>query len=181
MEHAAETGVYGLLAEFEHPEELVAAAERARAEGYTKFDAFTPQPVEGLSEAMALRPSLMPKIVAAGAVLGALTGYFLQYYVSVVDWPLNVGGRPLHSWPAFIPITFELAVLFGAGAAFLGMLALNGLPRPYHPVFNVPRFAYASRNRFFLLIRAEDERFHPDRTRRFLESLRAHEIAEVAP
>jgi hypothetical protein len=119
--------------------------------------------------------------VAGGAVLGALTGYFMQYYLMGVHWPLNVGGRPLHSWPAFIPITFELAVLFGAGAAFFGMLALNGLPRPYHPVFNVPRFAYASRNRFFLLIRAEDQRFHVDRTRQFLQTLHPHEVSEVAP
>jgi hypothetical protein len=181
MEHAAETTIYGLLAEFEHPGELVEAAGRARAEGYTKVDAFAPQPVEGLSDALALKPSLMPKIVAGGAVLGALTGYFMQYYLMGVHWPLNVGGRPLHSWPAFIPITFELAVLFGAGAAFFGMLALNGLPRPYHPVFNVPRFAYASRNRFFLLIRAEDQRFHVDRTRQFLQTLHPHEVSEVAP
>ncbi|HWR54837.1 MAG TPA: DUF3341 domain-containing protein [Bryobacteraceae bacterium] len=170
---------YGLMAEFEHGDELVAAVGRLRAEGYTRIEAYTPQSVEGLSEALNLKPSLMPKIVAAGAIAGALAGYGLQYYVSVIDWQWNIGGRPLHSWPAFIPITFELAVLFGSLAAFVGMLALNGLPRPYHPVFNVPRFAHASRDRFFLVVRSEDERFDADRTRRFLERLEAHEIAEV--
>lgn len=170
---------YGLMAGFEHGEELLAAVERLRAEGYTRIEAYTPQTVEGLSEALGLKPSLMPKIVLGGAILGALTGFGLQVYVSMIDWQWNVGGRPLFSWPAFIPITFELAVLFGAGAAFFGMLALNGLPRPYHPVFNVPAFARASRDRFFLVVRSEDERYEADRTRRFLEALRAHDIAEV--
>ncbi len=170
--------MYGLLAEFEHAEELVEAADRARRAGYT-VEAYTPQPVEGLSDALRLRPSLMPKIVLIGAIVGALTGIGLQEYVNVYDYPLNIGGRPLNSWPAFIPITFELAVLFGSLAAFFGMLALNGLPRPYHPLFGVPRFALASRNRFFLVIRPGGDNFDPEDARRFLQGLGPHEITEV--
>ncbi|GIW40246.1 MAG: membrane protein [Candidatus Binatia bacterium] len=173
--------LYGLLAEFGDPTELVAAVRRAREAGYTRLDAFTPFPVEGLAEELGCERSRLPLLVFAGAVLGAAVGYGLQYWTSVVAYPWNVGGRPFHSWPAFVPVTFELTVLFAALFAVLGMLALNGLPRPYHPVFRVPRFALATRDRFFLLVEAADPLFHPEETRRFLERLVPRTVSEVEP
>jgi hypothetical protein len=171
--------IYGLMAEFDRPEDLVTATERAYQEGYRVMDAYTPFPVEGLTEALHMPSSRLPLIVLGGGILGAAAGYGMQYYASVIDYPLNVGGRPLHSWPLFVPITFELAILFAAFAAVLGMLALNGLPQPYHPVFNVPHFEMASRSHFFLAIEARDPRFHPEETRRFLESLGANLVSEI--
>jgi hypothetical protein len=173
------TPIYGLMAEFESPTDLVAACRRAYQEGYRKMDAYTPFPVEELNEALGHRHTRLPLVVLVGGILGGLTGYGLQYWVSAVAYPLNVGGRPLHSWPSFIPVTFELTVLFAAGFAVLGMLALNGLPMPHHPVFNVPRFALASRDRFFLCIEARDAKFDRAATRAFLETLRPRDIAEV--
>lgn len=164
-------GPFGVLAEFERQEDLLAAVRRVRAEGYRKLEAYTPFPVEGLAEALGLRGTRLPWIVLAGGLAGAVGGFFMQGFASVIDYPLNIGGRPLASWPAFLILTFEMAVLFGGLSALLGMLALNGLPQPYHPVFNVPRFIRASQDRFFLSIEAEDPQFDPDRTRRFLESL----------
>jgi hypothetical protein len=172
--------IYGLLAEFDRSEAFLAAIGRVRREGYTRMEAFTPHPLDGLSEVMDLGPTKVPLIVLIGAIVGALTGYFLQLYANGYDYPINVGGRPLNSWPAFIPITFEMAVLFASISAVLGMLALNGLPAPYHPVFNVPEFALASRNRFFLCIEARDENFDRDETWRFLEELGPRGIWEVA-
>lgn len=172
---------YGIMAEFENPGELVAAVRRAREEGYTRIDAYTPFPIEELNEALELRPSRVPLIVLIGGLLGGAGGYLMQYYLSVVDYPLNIGGRPLHSWPAFIPLTFELAVLVAGLSAVLGMLALNGLPMPYHPVFNVPRFALASRDRFFLCIEARDAKFDREETRRFLERQLPRVVTEVEP
>ena len=173
---------YGLMAEFAEPREVVHAASRAREAGYVKMDAYSPFPIEALAEALGHRSrGRLPRIVLAGGILGGLSGYLLQYWVSVHAYPLNVGGRPLHSWPAFIPVTFELTVLVAALSAVFGMLALNGLPRPYHPVFNVPQFSLASRNRFFLCIEAADPRFDPQATRRFLEALRPIEVYDVEP
>jgi Protein of unknown function (DUF3341) len=173
--------VYGLMAEFDTPEDLLDAAHRAYAEGYRRMDAYSPFPVAGLSEAIGFHRTKLPLIVLLGGVAGGLGGYLLQYYTAVIDYPLNVGGRPLHSWPAFIPVTFEMAVLIAALFAVLGMLALNGLPMPYHPVFNVPRFELASRNLFFLCIESVDPRFDFERTRQFLQSLRSRQVHEVEP
>jgi hypothetical protein len=174
-------GIYGLLAEFDAPEKVVRAARQAYAEGYRRMDAYTPFPVEGLAEALGFHRTRLPLIVLLGGLVGGVLGYALLYYAEVVDYPLIVGGKPFHSWPAFIPIVFEVTILFAALSAVLGMLALNGLPMPYHPVFNVPRFALASRDRFFLLIEARDPQFDREGTRRFLESLGADGVWEVEP
>jgi hypothetical protein len=171
--------IYGLMAEFEGPDQLLEAAKRAYTEGYRRMDAYSPAPVEGLAEAIGFKRQWMPLIVLLGALAGCAGGYYMQYWISVVDYPLNVGGRPYHSWIAFIPVTFEMTVLCGAFAALLGMLAINGLPMPYHPVFNVPSFKFASRNRFFLCIEARDPRFDKEATKKFLESLNAREVTEV--
>ncbi|HTQ58505.1 MAG TPA: DUF3341 domain-containing protein [Bryobacteraceae bacterium] len=172
--------IYGVMAEFDNPTDLVNAAREARAKGYRKLDAYTPFPIEELSEALHLPKSKLPLIVLIGGILGGLTGYLMQYYVTVIYFPINIGGRPLHSWPMYIVITFELTVLFAAISAVFGLLALCGLPMPYHPAFNVPRFALASRNRFFLCIEAADPLFDRKGTEDFLETLHAREVCEVA-
>jgi hypothetical protein len=172
--------LYGLIAEFDNPGDLVNAARAARDKGYRKLDAYSPFPIEDLSEALHLHKNKLPLIVLLGGILGGLTGYLMQYYITVWDFPINVGGRPLHSWPAYVVITFELTILFAAISAVLGLLGLCGLPMPYHPVFNVPRFALASRNRFFLCIEATDPLFDHDATAAFLEELEAKEVSEVA-
>ena len=171
--------IYGLLAEFSDPTELVAAARRAYEEGYRQMDAYSPFPVEELAEALGFHRTRVPLIVLIGGLVGCIGGYFLQYYIAAIHYPLNIGGRPLNSWPAFIPITFELTVLIAALSAVLGLLALNGLPMPYHPVFNVPRFALATRDRFFLCIEATDPLFDREGTRRFMERLVPREVSEV--
>jgi ActD protein len=171
--------IYGLMAEFHSPETLLHAAERASQEGFKRMDAYTPFPVEGLAEAIGFRRTRVPLIVLIGGIIGCLGGFFLQYWVAVLDYPLNVGGRPLNSWPAFIPVTFELTILCAALAAFFGVLALNGLPMPYHPVFNVEHFELASRNRFFFCIEAGDPKFDRDGTWRFLESLSPEGVYQV--
>lgn len=171
--------VYGLMAEFAGPEDLLAATRRAYQEGYRKMDAYTPFPIEGLVEALGFRHTRLPLIVLAGGLFGGVAAFGIQYYSAVIDYPLNVGGRPFNSWPSFIPITFELVILTAAIFAVFGMLALNGLPMPYHPVFNVPRFELATRNRFFLCIEATDPTFHLDETRQFLESLGPMEVSIV--
>lgn len=167
------------MAEFANPESVLGAAQRAFAAGYRHMDAYTPFPVDGLAEAIGFRRTGLPLIVLLGGIAGGLGGYALQYWVSVLAYPLNIGGRPLHSWPAFVVVTFELTILVAALAAVLGMLALNGLPKPYHPVFNVPRFALASEDRFFLCIEATDPQFEPEQTRRFLEECHADQVSEV--
>jgi hypothetical protein len=177
----ASTRLYGLLAEFETPEELLAAAERTYADGYRRLDAYTPFPVHGLAEAIGFHANRLPLLVLIGGILGAGAGFFSQYWAAVIDYPLNVGGRPLNSWPAFVPITFEVTILVAALTAVLGMLALNGLPQPYHPVFNAPRFALATRDRFFLCVEASDPRFDSEATRQFLEGLGAKGVTDVEP
>jgi hypothetical protein len=171
--------LYGLMAEFGDPTALVAAAGRARHEGYRCMDAYSPFPIDELHDALGSPPSRLPLVVLIGGLLGCIGGYGLQYWVSVIAYPINVGGRPLHSWPAFIPVTFECTILVAALAAVLGMLALSGLPMPHHAVFNVPRFALASRNRFFLVIEATDTKFEVEETRRFLEALNPREVTIV--
>jgi hypothetical protein len=171
--------LYGLLAEFRDPTALVHGIRAARGEGYRKLDAFTPFPVEAVIEALELHERRLPLLVLVGGILGGLFGYGLAYWTSTIDYPINVGGRPLHSWPAFIPIAFETTVLGASLAAVLGMLVLNGLPMPYHPLFAVPRFALSTKDRFFLCIRATDPLFEPDATRRFLERLAPHQVSDV--
>ena len=175
----AASPVYGLVAEFADDKALVDAARRAHAAGYRKVDAYAPFSVEGLSDALGFRSDRVALITLLGGILGGIGAYFLQWYTAVIDYPINAGGRPLHSWPAFIPATFEMTVLGAALAAFFGMLILNGLPRLVHPIFNTPDFDLASRNRFFLCIEARDPRFEPGETRAFLDSLEPMRIAEV--
>ena len=174
-----EQATYGLVAEFESPTALVRAARKAREAGYRKMDAYSPMPIEELHEALGLPQTKLPLIVLGGGLTGALAGYGLQYWASTMAYPFNIGGRPLHSWPAFIVPTFETTILFSALAAVFGMIFLNGLPMPYHPVFNAKRFAMASRDRFFLCIESGDPRFDKTETRRFLESLGAREVNDV--
>ena len=172
--------IHGLMAEFDDPSSLVAATERAHREGYRCMDAYSPFPIEELHEALGARHTRLPLIVLIGGLCGCIGGYALQYWSSVMAYPLNIGGKPLHSWPAFIPVTFECTILVAALSAVLGMLALNGLPQPYHPVFNVPRFALASRNRFFLCIESADPKFDLEHTREFLAPLHPREVSTVA-
>ncbi|HUK90076.1 MAG TPA: DUF3341 domain-containing protein, partial [Blastocatellia bacterium] len=148
-------------------------------EGYTRIDAYSPFPVEGLTDALGFRKTRVPLIVLIGGLIGCAVGYSMQYWIAGVYFPINIGGRPLNSWPSFIPITFELTVLFSAVFAVFGMLALNGLPTPYHPLFNVPRFALASRDRFFLAIMATDKKFKMEETKEFMQRLGAREVSNV--
>ena len=171
--------LYGFLAEFDNPEALKTAIRRAREEGFRNMDAHTPFPVEGLAEELGVHHSRVPMIVFTFGLIGALTGAVLQYYSAVIDYPLNIGGRPLNSWPAFVIVSFELTILFGGVSAVLGMLALNGLPKPHHPLFNVPQFDRATRDRFFFGIEATDPRFDPEKTRHFLESLQPEGVYAV--
>ena len=180
LEQPVRPAVYGVMAEFDNPNDVVAAAERVHREGYRRIDAFSPYPIEALSEAIGFHHNRMPLIVLIGGLLGLVGGYLMQYYLSVIDYPLNVGGKPIHSWPAFIPITFETTILGAGLAAVFGMLASNGLPQPYHPVFNAPNFALASRDRFFLLVEARDPLYDHDRTVEFLRGLQgAREVTDV--
>lgn len=171
--------LHGVLAEFETSERLLAATRAAHAAGYRQMDAYSPYHVEGLTQALGVRATRLPWLVLAGGLVGGLSGYLLQVYGNAINYPYNVGGRPLHSWPMFLPVTFELAILCAALAAVLGMLALNGLPRPHHPIFNAERFALASRDRFFLCIEARDPNFEESAVRAFLESVQPNEIETV--
>ena len=172
--------IYGMTAEFDSPTALVAATRAAREKGYRRMDAYSPFPIEELNDVLHLHRNKLPLIVLLGGITGGLTGYLLQYYVTVWEFPINIGGRPLHSWPSYIIITFELTILFAAFSAVLGLLGLCGLPMPYHPMFNVPRFASATRNRFFLCIESSDPLYDHDGTAEFLESLEPKEVSEVA-
>jgi hypothetical protein len=171
--------LHGVIGEFEDPAALVEAARRAREAGYRKMDAYTPYPIHELAQALGLPRTKLPVLVFIGGAVGCATGLLMQWFATAVHYPINVGGRPLASWPSYIPITFELTVLFAAVTAVLGMLGLNRLPMPYHPVFNVPRFALASRDRFFLCIEAGDPLFDLEKTKAFLASLNAREVTEV--
>lgn len=171
--------LYGVMAEFDNPDALLEATRRAYEDGYRKMDAYTPYPIEELSEALGFHRNRLPLVVLIGGILGGIGGYLLMYWTSVIDYPINVGGRPFNSWPSFIPITFETTVLIAALSATLGMLALNGLPMPHHPVFNAPNFALASRDRFFLCIEADDPRFDHNATTDFLKGLNAREVTDV--
>jgi hypothetical protein len=173
--------VYGLLAEFDTPAALVAAAKRAHAEGYRRMDTFSPFPIEEAWEAIGHHDRRLSLIVLMGGIIGGLTGYGLEYWVHTMAYPVNIAGKPLNSWPQFIPVTFEMTILIAAIAAVLGMIVLNGLPMPYHPVFNVPRFEHASRDKFFLLVESTDPKFDRRRTLDFLKGLDASEINEVEP
>ena len=173
--------LHGLLAEFLAPADLVRAAQAVHAAGYRKVDAYTPYPMEEVLEALHLHHSHVPKLVLAGGLFGLAAGWGLQYWASVVEYPMNIGGRPFNAWPVFVVPSFETTVLFAALAAVFGMLALNGFPQPYHPVFNVPTFAAASRDRFFLCVEAEDPKFDRATTRAFLQGLGAADVQEVEP
>ena len=182
MSHAhPETTAFGLMAEFDNPSALVDAATRARLAGYRKMDAYTPIPVEALDEALGLKRTKLPLLVLLGGIAGGVGGFALESWASAVAYPMNIGSRPYISWPQFIPVTFETTVLGAALTCFVGMWALNRLPQPYHPVFNVPAFARASTDRFFLVIESEDPRYSADETRRFLEGLHPLGVHDVAP
>lgn len=174
-------GIYGLMAEFLTPEELLAATEQAYADGYRRMDAYTPFPVTGVAEAMGSRRTWVSPMVGIAALLGAIGGFGLMWWISVIAYPVNVAGRPFNSWPAYIPITFECSVLVASLVAVFGMFAMNGFPQPYHPVFNVPQFGLASKDRFFLCIEAHDPRFDLENTRSFMQQFTGvREVAEVA-
>jgi hypothetical protein len=171
--------IHGVMAEFDTPEELLSACERAYAEGYRKMDAYAPMPVEGLAEAIGYRKNYVALAVLIGGICGVIGGYSLLFWITVIAYPHNVGGRPLHSWPSYIPITFECMILLSALTALVSMLAMNGLPKPYHPVFNVPAFDRASIDRFFLCIESTDPKFRTDGTLEFLRETGAREVTVV--
>lgn len=173
------TPIYGIMAEFDSASDLVAAARKTHEAGFRKIDAYSPFPVEELAEAIGFHKNGVPFVTLIGALIGGISGYLMQYWMAAISYPINVGGRPFHSWPAFIVVTFEMTILFGGIAAVFGMLALNGLPMPYHPVFNVPRFAMATKDRFFLIVFSSDPKYNPTDTRRFLEGLKPRSISEV--
>lgn len=174
-----EPAIYGLMAEFDTPDEIVAAAKRTHAAGYRNIDAYSPFPIEELWEAIGFHHNRVALVVLIGGILGCMTGYGLQYWVANIAYPINVGGRPFHSWPSFIIVTFELTILFSVLSAVFGMLALNGLPMPYHPVFNVERFSRVTEDKFFLVIFSSDTKYNDHETRAFLQSLGPKSIEEV--
>ena len=171
--------LYGLMAEFDNTEDLLSAARRARQAGYKRLDAFTPFPVEGLADIIDVPMSRVPLICLIGGLIGCIGGFYLQYWPNVIGYPLDIGGKPYNSWPAFIPITFELTILCAGLATVFGMLALNGFPTPYHPVFNVAQFELATRNHFFFCIMAQDPKFDLQRTKEFLAGLNSRGVFEI--
>jgi hypothetical protein len=176
---ATKKGLYGLLAEFDNPTQLVQATRRTHQQGYRKMDAYSPFPIEELGEALGFERTGMPLVMLIGGLTGFIGGFLLQYYCAAITYPLNIGGRPLNSWPSFIPVVFECTVLLSALAGVFGLLGLCGLPTPYHPLFNVPRFAHATRDGFFLCVEAADPQFDLEATRQFLAGLGAREVMEV--
>jgi hypothetical protein len=172
-------GLYGLAASFHSPEQIVEAAKKVHAAGYRRAEGYTPYAVEGLTEALGFHHTGIPLIVFVGGLVGCIGGYFMMWYANVISYPWNIGGRPPNSWPAYIPITFEMTVLGASLLALFGMLILNGLPSPYHPMFRAPTFELASQNRFFLCIEVADPEFKLDWTRQFLESLGPISVVEV--
>ena len=172
--------LYGVMAAFDQPEPLLEAARHAHEAGYRHMDAYVPMPVEGLAEAIGFRSNTVSRLVFTGGLIGAAGGFGLMWWISVIAYPHNVAGRPLNSWPAYIPITFECMVLVACFTAVIGMLALNGLPQPHHPVFNVHRFSHASADRFFLCIESRDPKFHLADTARILQEVHAHHVTEVS-
>lgn len=179
MKREEKAPIYGVMAEFGSAQALSDAANAAAKAGWTKMDAYSPFPIHGLAESMGFTRTWVPQIVLAMGITGGLTGFGMQYFAYVIHYPMLIGGKPLNSWPAWIPITFELTILFAAFSAVIGMLALNGFPQPYHPVFNVERFTGASRDRFFLCLESDDPRFDPGRAREFLGSLNPVEVNDV--
>ena len=180
MSHAVVApAIYGLMAEFETPTELVNACKAAYAEGYRDMDAYSPFPIEEASEAIGFHKTAVPLVTLVGGLLGGLSGFALQYWINVIAYPLNIGGKPYDSWPAFIVPTFEMTILFAGIIGMFGMFALNGLPQPYHPVFNVDRFSNATRNRFFLCLEATDPKFDLTGTHQFMERMKPLSISEV--
>lgn len=175
----ANNKLYGIVAEFNEPEEIVDAANKAREAGYKQMDAYTPFPVHHLDDALGFRPTRLGWVVLFAGIVGALSGFFLQWYSNVVFYPLNIGGKPLNSWPNFVVITFEVTVLFSAFSAGLFMIIRNGLPRLNHPIFSAPNFAAATRDKFFLCIEARDKQFDPEKTRQFLEDLKPNRVSDV--
>ena len=174
-----EPKLYGLVAEFDDSDVLLAAAKKTADAGYTQTDAHVPYPIHGLSEALGMKRTILPWIVFTCGLLGCIGGFYLQYWISAVDYPVNVGGRPYVSWPSFIPVTFECTILLAGLSSLIGMLSLNGLPRPHHPIFNAPNFEKASENTFFLCIEAEDSQFDLERTKAFMNELGAQAVSEV--
>ena len=178
---ARKPNIYGLMAEFDDPGGLVKAAKQTYAAGYRQIDTFSPYPIEEAWEAIGQHDTRLSKIVLGGGLTGLLSGLALQEWVHNIAYPINIAGKPLNSWPQFIPVTFELTILFAALSGVIGMIVLNGLPMPYHPVFNVPRFERASRDKFFLLVESADPKFDREQTREFLKGLNASEVSDVEP
>ncbi|HTZ60664.1 MAG TPA: DUF3341 domain-containing protein [Acidobacteriaceae bacterium] len=179
LETNGQAKIHGVMAEFLTPEDLIEAAEKAYAEGYRRMDAYAPMPVAGLAEAVGFRKNNVARAVLIGGICGCTGGYGLLYWITNIAYPLNVGGRPLHSWPSYIPITFECMILLSALSALVSMLAMNGLPQPYHPVFNVPAFSKASKDGFFLCIEAADPKFEADEAKEFLREAGGIEVTLV--
>ena len=179
MKQPLAPAIYGLMAEFDSSTDLVVATKAAYAAGYRKMDAYSPFPIEEASEALGFHKTRVPLIVLVGGLFGGLGVYALQYWINVISYPLNIGGRPWHSWPAFIVPTFEMTVLFAGLSGVFGMFALNGLPMPHHPVFNVDRFSAVTRDKFFLVVEAADPKFDLMRTHEFMQSLKPLSIEEV--
>ena len=182
MQTRATPEIYGLMAEFQTPEALISATHHVKEAGYSRLDTYTPFPIEELIEAVAPGNTGVPLLVLIAGVVGALSGFVLQYVGNIIDYPFNIGGRPLNitNWPSMVPITFELGILFAAFTAAGAMVVLNGLPRPYHPVFNVPRFERASQDSFFLCVEADDPLFDRAQTSQLLRSLGPLQVNEVA-